>query len=199
MITGSTLIEAVNEGVAGGYNEGYLRSSILADPLKRDKNTGDNTPAVVHLEIVPGDRLEIDFLAKGGGSENMSSVAMLAPAEGVRGVKQFVLSEVRRKGASACPPLVIGLGIGGTMELAATIAKKALLRPLFERNKESHLAALEEELLFLINQLGIGPLGFGGRTTALAVHIETHPCHLASLPLAVNLGCHSHRHQRAVI
>jgi len=199
VITGGSLPEAINEGVAKGYREGYLRASILADPLRRDRNTGDNTPAVIHIEIVPGDRLVIDFLVKGAGSENMSSVAMLAPAEGINGVKRFILSEVARKGASACPPLIIGVGIGGTMELASTLAKRALLRPIGKRSEDEAISALEEELLLLVNELGIGPLGLGGRTTALAVNIETHPCHIASLPVAVNLGCHSHRHQRVVI
>jgi len=199
VITGGSLPEAINEGVAKGYREGYLRASILADPLRRDRNTGDNTPAVIHIGIVPGDRLVIDFLVKGAGSENMSSVAMLAPAEGINGVKRFILSEVARKGASACPPLIIGVGIGGTMELASTLAKRALLRPIGKRSEDEAISALEEELLLLVNELGIGPLGLGGRTTALAVNIETHPCHIASLPVAVNLGCHSHRHQRVVI
>ena len=199
VITGGSLPEAINEGVAKGYREGYLRASILADPLRRDRNTGDNTPAVIHIEIVPGDRLVIDFLVKGAGSENMSSVAMLAPAEGINGVKRFILSEVARKGASACPPLIIGVGIGGTIELASTLAKRALLRPIGKRSEDEAISALEEELLLLVNELGIGPLGLGGRTTALAVNIETHPCHIASLPVAVNLGCHSHRHQRVII
>ena len=199
VITGGSLPEAINEGVAKGCREGYLRASILADPLRRDRNTGDNTPAVIHIGIVPGDRLVIDFLVKGAGSENMSSVAMLAPAEGINGVKRFILSEVARKGASACPPLIIGVGIGGTMELASTLAKRALLRPIGKRSEDEAISALEEELLLLVNELGIGPLGLGGRTTALAVNIETHPCHIASLPVAVNLGCHSHRHQRVVI
>jgi len=199
VITGGSLPEAINEGVAKGYREGYLRASILADPLRRDRNTGDNTPAVIHIGIVPGDRLVIDFLVKGAGSENMSSVAMLAPAEGINGVKRFILSEVARKGASACPPLIIGVGIGGTIELASTLAKRALLRPIGKRSEDEAISALEEELLLLVNELGIGPLGLGGRTTALAVNIETHPCHIASLPVAVNLGCHSHRHQRVVI
>ncbi|MCD6451791.1 MAG: fumarate hydratase [Acidobacteria bacterium] len=199
VITGGSLPEAINEGVAKGCREGYLRASILADPLRRDRNTGDNTPAVIHIEIVPGDRLVIDFLVKGAGSENMSSVAMLAPAEGINGVKRFILSEVARKGASACPPLIIGVGIGGTMELASTLAKRALLRPIGKRSEDEAISALEEELLLLVNELGIGPLGLGGRTTALAVNIETHPCHIASLPVAVNLGCHSHRHQRVII
>jgi len=199
VITGGSLPEAINEGVAKGCREGYLRASILADPLRRDRNTGDNTPAVIHIGIVPGDRLVIDFLVKGAGSENMSSVAMLAPAEGINGVKRFILSEVARKGASACPPLIIGVGIGGTMELASTLAKRALLRPIGKRSEDEAISALEEELLLLVNELGIGPLGLGGRTTALAVNIETHPCHIASLPVAVNLGCHSHRHQRVII
>ena len=199
VITGGSLPEAINEGVAKGCREGYLRASILADPLRRDRNTGDNTPAVIHIGIVPGDRLVIDFLVKGAGSENMSSVAMLAPAEGINGVKRFILSEVARKGASACPPLIIGVGIGGTIELASTLAKRALLRPIGKRSEDEAISALEEELLLLVNELGIGPLGLGGRTTALAVNIETHPCHIASLPVAVNLGCHSHRHQRVII
>ncbi len=197
-IKGGTLPDAINEGVRQGYSEGYLRKSIVSDPLER-KNTGDNTPAIIHLEIVPGDKLKITILPKGGGSENMSEVRMLKPADGAKGVIDFVLERVSKAGPNPCPPIVVGVGIGGTFETAAFVAKKALLRPLKSKNPKPHLAAIEEELLEKINQMGIGPQGFGGRCTALAVLVEAFPCHIASLPAAVNIECHSHRHKEVVL
>ncbi len=198
MVKGGTLPEAINEGVRQGYTEGYLRKSIVSDPLER-KNTGDNTPAAIHLEIVPGDKLKITILPKGGGSENMSEVRMLKPADGAKGVIDFVLERVSKAGPNPCPPIVVGVGIGGTFEMTALVAKKALLRPLGSRNPKPHLAAIEEELLERINKMGIGPQGFGGRCTALAVHVETFPCHIASFSAAVNIECHSHRHKEVVL
>ena len=194
MITGETLVEAVNEGVRQGYETHYLRKSMVVDPFNR-KNTGDNTPAVIHLDIVPGDRLKLCFAPKGGGSENMSRLRMLKPADGREGVKRFVVETVSVAGPNPCPPLVVGVGIGGTFEVAAMIAKRSLLRPLGSPNPDLELAKMEEDLLEEINELGIGPQGFGGRTTALAVHVEIHPCHIASLPVAVNIQCHSARHK----
>ncbi len=192
------LIEAINEGVRKGYTEGYLRKSIVSDPLNR-VNTGDNTPAIVHVDIVPGDELKIFFLPKGGGSENMSGIKMLTPAAGKEGVIDFVVQKVKEAGSNPCPPIVVGVGIGGTFEKAAILAKKALLRPLGMRNPRPDLASLEEEILTRINNLGIGPQGFGGRITALAVNILTHPCHITALPVAVNIECHAHRHKEIVL
>lgn len=197
-ISGGYLYDAVNEGVRKGYTEGYLRKSMVADPLER-KNTGDNTPAIIHTKIVPGDQLKITLAAKGGGSENMSALAMLTPAAGREGVKRFVVETVKKAGPNPCPPLVVGVGLGGDFEKAALLAKEALLRPLGEPNPAAHLAALEKELLLEINRLGIGPQGFGGRITALAVHVNAYPCHIASLPVAVNLNCHAARHQSTVL
>ena len=185
------LYEAINEGVARGYEEGFLRKSV-ADPLSR-QNTGTNTPAVVHLTLAPGDKLKIHLMPKGCGSENMSRLAMLPPAAGLSGVKKFVLETVAQAGPNPCPPVTVGVGIGGTFEKAALLAKKALFRPLSSPHPEPRIAALEEELLQEINRLGIGPLGFGGRTTALSVKVETFPTHIASLPVAVNLQCHAAR------
>ncbi len=192
-VSGGNLVEAINEGVRQGYKEGYLRKSIF-HPFTR-KNTGDNTPAIVHLNLVAGDQLKIVIAPKGGGSENMSRVTMLKPSDGIEGIKKFVIERVRESGANPCPPLVIGVGIGGTFEKAALIAKEALLRPVGSKNPDTELAALEEELLLKINDLGIGPQGLGGRTTALAVHVKMHPCHIASLPVAVNINCHASRHK----
>jgi fumarate hydratase subunit alpha len=192
-IEGGTLVDAINQGVREGYGEGYLRKSIC-HPLTR-KNTGDNTPAIVHPELVPGDRLKILLAPKGSGSENMSRVAMLKPSDGLEGIKKLVIDQVRESGANPCPPIVVGVGIGGTMEKAALIAKKAMLRPIGSVNPDPELDALEAELLKKINDLGIGPQGLGGRTTALAVHIEVFPCHIASLPVAVNINCHASRHK----
>ena len=192
-IEGGLLVDAINEGVRQGYRDGYLRKSIC-HPLTR-KNTGDNTPAIVHLELVPGDTLKILLAPKGAGSENMSRVAMLKPSDGLEGIKDLVIDRVREAGANPCPPVIVGVGIGGTMEKAALIAKKAMLRPIGSLNPDPELAALEAELLGKINDLGIGPQGLGGRTTALAVHIEVFPCHIASLPVAVNINCHASRHK----
>ncbi len=196
-VSGGNLVEAINEGVRQGYKEGYLRKSIC-HPFTR-KNTGDNTPAIVHLDMVPGDQLKIIVAPKGGGSENMSRVTMLKPSDGIEGIKRFVVERVRESGANPCPPLVIGVGIGGTFEKAALIAKKALLRPVGSKNPDPELVSLEEELLVEINNLGVGPQGLGGRTTALAVHVNMHPCHIASLPVAVNINCHASRHKEIVL
>ncbi len=228
------LEEAINEGVRQGYKDGYLRKSVVKDPLNR-VNTGDNTPAVIHYEIVPGDKLVIHFSPKGFGSENMSRIAMLRPSDGVEGVKQFVLDTVEKAGPNPCPPIIVGVGIGGTFEKAALLSKKALMRPIEDSNdnspnhdsnnetvinkidnsnikcpsrderivnkqeEESFYRTLEKELLEEINKLGIGPQGFGGKTTALAVNIETYPTHIAGLPVAVNISCHVTRHGRIVL
>lgn len=197
-IRGGGLEEAINEGVRQGYKEGYLRKSILSDPIMR-ANTGDNTPAVVHVQVVPGDKLKLIVAPKGGGSENMSGVKMLKPSDGIEGVKNFVIQRVKEAGSNPCPPIVVGVGIGGTFEVAALISKKALLRPLGEPSPDPEAAALEKELLSRVNNLGIGPQGLGGRTTALAVHVEKYPCHIASLPVAVNINCHAARHKEAVL
>ncbi len=196
-IVDGSLSDAINEGVRQGYGEGYLRKSIC-HPFTR-KNTGDNTPAVVHVDLVPGEQLKIIFAPKGGGSENMSRVTMLKPSDGKKGIKDFVVTRVKESGANPCPPTVVGVGIGGTFEKAALLAKKALLRPLGNANPEPEVAAFEQEIFEAINNLGIGPQGFGGRTTSLAVHIELFPCHIASLPVAVNINCHAHRHKEAII
>jgi fumarate hydratase subunit alpha len=187
------LTEAINEGVRRGSKDGYLRASIVGDPFLRE-NTGDNTPAVVHTEIVPGDRIRLTVACKGFGSENKSRLVMLTPADGVEGVKKFVRETVELAGAQACPPLIIGVGIGGTFEKAALLAKKAVVRPLTEANPRDDLQALELEILEEINKLGIGPQGFGGVKTALGVNIETYATHIGGLPVAVNIGCHSNRH-----
>lgn len=192
------LDEAINEGVRIAYMDEYLRSSIVKDPLHR-VNTGDNTPAVIWTEIVKGDKLKISMAPKGGGSENMSEVAMLKPAQGVQGIKKFVIDKVSRSGGNPCPPIIVGVGIGGTFEKVAWLAKKSLLRHIGERNQDPFYANLEQELLTQINDLGIGPMGLGGRTTALDVFIETFPCHIASLPVAVNVQCHSARHKSVTI
>ena len=193
---GDTLKEAINLGVAQGYQQGFLRKSIVRDPLNR-VNTGDNTPAVVHLTQVPGERLTLTFAPKGGGSENMSRLAMLKPADGLEGVKSFVVETVEKAGANPCPPIIVGVGIGGTFEYSAYMAKKALLRRLDNRHPDPFYAKLEEELLELVNRTGVGPQGLGGTTTALGVLVEAHPCHIASLPVAVNIQCHSARHLSA--
>ena len=192
------LTEAVNEGVRQGYGEGYLRKSVVRDPLDR-VNTGDNTPAMLYTELVPGDRIEITVAPKGFGSENMSRIAMLRPSDGVEGVKAFVRKTVEEAGPNPCPPIVVDVGIGGTFDKAAYLAKKALLRPVDVRNEKPYYAALEQELLDSINALGIGPQGFGGLTTALAVNIEEYPTHIAGLPVAVNINCHVTRHQTEVL
>ena len=192
------LTEAVNEGVRRGYGEGYLRKSVVRDPLDR-VNTGDNTPAMLYTELVPGDKLEITVAPKGFGSENMSQIKMLRPSDGVEGVKAFVCKVVEEAGPNPCPPIVVGVGIGGTFDKAAYMAKKALLREVDVPNEKPYYAALEKELLDLVNGLGIGPQGFGGKTTALAVNIETCPTHIAGLPVAVNINCHVTRHKTEVL
>lgn len=192
------IYEAVNEGIRKGYKEGYLRKSIVKDPIKRT-NTNDNTPAVIHTKFVEGDKLKIIFAPKGGGSENMSKIKMLKPADGVEGIKNFVLQTVKEAGANPCPPIIVGVGIGGTFEKVAYLAKKALIRDINDSHPEKHIANLEKELLSEINELGIGPQGFGGKTTALAVKVEKFPCHIASLPVAVNINCHASRHKEIII
>ena len=187
------LEDAVNEGVRKGYSKGYLRKSVVSDPLNR-VNTGDNTPAMIYYDICPGDKLKITVAPKGFGSENMSQIKMLKPSDGIEGVKDFVIKVVEDAGPNPCPPIVVGVGIGGTFDKAAYLAKKALMRPVDQRNSEDFYAELEEELLEKINALGIGPQGFGGRTTALAVNIEKFPTHIAGLPVAVNINCHVTRH-----
>ncbi len=192
-VTGQDLRDAINEGVRQGYADGYLRKSAN-DPFTR-KNTGDNTPAVVHFNVVPGDKIRIALMSKGGGAENMSRVHMLAPAEGWNGIKKFVIQRVADSRSNPCPPIILGLGIGGTFEYSAVLAKQALLRKVDDVNPDPDLAAREAELLEAVNKLGIGPMGLGGKTTCLAVKIKTSPCHIASLPLAVNIQCHSARHE----
>lgn len=195
---GGTLTDAVNEGVRQGYVEGYLRKSVVKDPLIRE-NTKDNTPAVIHCDIVPGDQVKITVAPKGFGSENMSRVFMLKPADGIDGVKQAILTAVKDAGPNACPPMVVGVGIGGTFEKCALMAKHALTRSLEERSTIPYVRELEEEMLERINQSGIGPGGLGGTTTALAVNIETYPTHIAGLPVAVNICCHVNRHAVRVL
>ena len=195
---GGGLYDAVNEGVRKGYGEGYLRKSVVRDPIRRG-NTGDNTPAMIHTDIVSGDRVTVTVAPKGFGSENMSAVKMLKPSDGLEGVKQFILDTVESAGSNPCPPMVVGVGIGGTFEKAAYLAKKALIRPLDVRNPDPYYAELEGELLEKINALGIGPQGFGGMTTALGLNIEVLPTHIAGLPCAVNIGCHATRHATEVL
>ena len=192
------LTDAVNEGVRRGYGEGYLRKSVVRDPLDR-VNTGDNTPAMLYTELVPGDKIEVTVAPKGFGSENMSQIKMLRPSDGVEGVKAFVRKVVEEAGPNPCPPIVVGVGIGGTFDKAAYMAKKALLREVDVPNEKPYYAALEKELLESVNALGIGPQGFGGKTTALAVNIETCPTHIAGLPVAVNINCHVTRHKTEVL
>lgn len=198
LLVGGDWESAINAGVREGYAKGYLRKSVVKDPLLRE-NTGDNTPAVIHYQLVPGDKVKITVAPKGFGSENMSGIKMLKPAQGVEGVKGFVLHTVKEAGPNPCPPIVVGVGLGGTMEKAAFLAKKALLRPLNQRNPREELRQLEEELLEKINNLGIGPQGLGGRTTALAVAVESYPTHIAGLPVAVNINCHVARHAEKII
>lgn len=196
--TGGGFEDAINEGVRQGYREGYLRKSVVEDPLRR-KNTGDNTPAVIHTRIVPGESVKITVAPKGGGSENMSTVKMMPPSAGRDGIVDFAVDWVKQSGANPCPPTVVGIGIGGTFEKAALLAKQALLRPIGQTHRDEFYAAMEKEILDKINRLGIGPGGFGGRVTAFSVHIEAHPCHIASLPVAINLNCHVSRHKEVVI
>lgn len=196
-ITGGSLYDAINEGVRRGYKKGYLRKSAL-DPITRI-NTGDNTPAVIHTEIVEGDNLKITLAPKGFGSENMSRVSMLTPSQGIEGIKAFVVDTVIKAGANPCPPIILGIGIGGTMEKAALLAKKALLRKAGTNNANERIARLENQLLECINATGIGPQGLGGTVTALAVHIDTYPTHIAGLPIAVNVQCHAARHSEVIL
>ena len=192
-ITGGLLNDAINEGVRQGYKDGYLRKSVVNDPFLRE-NTKDNTPAVIHVEIVEGDKIVIDVAPKGFGSENKSQLKMLVPSQGEEGVKDYVVKVISEAGANPCPPIIVGVGVGGTMERAAQMAKKGLLRPVGEHNPLPHVAKIEEELLERINKLGIGPGGFGGVTTALAVNMEVGATHIAGLPVAVNISCHATRH-----
>ncbi|MGE4421141.1 MAG: fumarate hydratase [Pseudodesulfovibrio sp.] len=196
-VVGGNLRDLINEGVRKGYADGYLRKSAC-DPLTR-ANTGDGTPAIIHFDLVPGDKLKIAYMAKGGGAENMSRVTMLAPAQGWEGIKKFVVERVAEAGPNPCPPTIIGVGIGGTFEHAAKIAKRGLLRKLDDVHPDPKVAAMEKELEEALNALGIGPMGLGGKTTVLGVKITLEPCHLASLPLAVNVQCHSQRHEEVVL
>jgi len=198
-IVGAKLHDAVDEGVRQGYDQGFLRKSMVRQPFSARINTGDNTPAVLHTEIVPGDRLRIAVMSKGGGAENMSRLAMLKPAQGREGIIETVITAVDEAGGMPCPPLIIGVGIGGTAEMTILQAKRSLLRPVGQPSPDPEIAELEKELLERINDLGIGPMGLGGRTTALAVHAIAMPAHIASMPLAVNFQCHSARHLEAVL
>lgn len=193
-IVGGLLDDAINEGVRRGYEEGFLRKSVVKDPINRI-NTKDNTPAIIYYNMVAGDKIKITVSPKGFGSENMSRIKMLKPSDGLQGVKDFIIETVKLAGPNPCPPIVIGVGIGGTFDKAAYLAKKALIRPLDKRNEDKFYSDLEEELLDTINKLGIGPQGFGGKTTALGLNIETYPTHIAGLPVAVNINCHATRHK----
>ena len=197
-VTGGLLTDAINAGIRAGYTEGYLRASIVRSPFDR-VNTGDNTPGVIHVSLVPGETVRVQIMAKGGGCENRSRYKMLTPAEGADGVKAWVLECIRTAGPDACPPLIAGVGVGGTFEQAAILSKKALFRELGSPNPDSTLDALERELLERANRLGIGPQGYGGDTTALGIHVLTYPCHITSLPVAVTIECHAHRHKEAVL
>ncbi len=197
--TGGNVVEAVNEGVRQGYAKGYLRKSMARQPFSARVNTRDNTPAVIHTEIVPGDKVKIIVMPKGGGSENMSRLFMLTPAAGRQGIIDSVVKAVEEAGSNPCPPIIVGVGVGGTAETAMYLAKKALLRPVGEPNPDKEVAELEKDILQRVNALGIGPQGYGGRTTALAVHAETFPAHIASMPMAVNMQCHAARRKEAVI
>ena len=197
-LTGGTLTEAVNEGVSLGYHKGFLRKSITGDPVKR-VNTGDNTPAEIHTEIVPGDQLKITLLCKGGGAENRSAVKMFKPTSTKEEISEFIIETIKKAGPDACPPLIVGVGIGGTFSSVATLAKKALLRPVGRHHSESDTARWEKELIIKANNLGIGPMGLGGKTTVLAINIEKRPCHISSLPVAVNIECHAHRVKKATL
>lgn len=198
-VVGGDLNEAITEGVRLGYGDGYLRKSMVDRPFSARVNTKDNTPAVIHTAIVPGDELKVTVAPKGGGSENMSQLGMLKPADGREGVIRFVVESVRRAGANPCPPIIVGVGVGGSAEKATWLAKHSLLREVGQPSSDPEVAALEAEILERVNRIGIGPQGFGGLTTALAVHVETFPCHIASMPVAVNIQCHSARHKEAVL
>ncbi|MCP3965052.1 MAG: fumarate hydratase [Lentisphaerae bacterium] len=193
-VDGGTIYEAITEGTGKGYKEGYLRKSIVKDPIFNRENTGDNTPPIIHLKLVPGDKISVVLAPKGGGSENMSQLKMLKPSDGKEGIIDFVVQTVTGAGGNPCPPTIVGVGIGGTFEKAAFLAKKSLLREVGQPHDEKEYAELEQEILKKINASGVGPQGLGGDTTALAVHIEKFPCHIASLPVAVNLNCHAARH-----
>jgi len=195
----ATLFDAINTGVKAGYENGYLRKSIVADPLNERENTGSNTPAIIHHSIVPGDKLKISVMAKGGGCENKSQFKMFKPTADKDEIVDWVVDVAKQAGADACPPFIVGVGIGGNFELSSLLSKKALLRNLDTRNSDEFYAALEADMLSRVNALGLGPQGLGGDTTALACLVETAPCHIASLPVAVNIECHSHRHKSAVI
>lgn len=197
-IVGGNIEDAINEGVRRGYNEGFLRKSVVKDPINRI-NTNDNTPAIIYYDIVQGDKLKITIAPKGFGSENMSQIKMLKPSDGIQGVKDFIMKVVKEAGPNPCPPMIIGVGIGGTFDKSAYLAKKALLRPIDKRNDDKFYGDLEEEMLREINKLGIGPQGFGGGTTALGLNIETYPTHIAGLPVAVNINCHATRHKEIVL
>ncbi|MBL7135721.1 MAG: fumarate hydratase [Candidatus Marinimicrobia bacterium] len=198
-LVGGDFYEAINEGVRQGYIDGYLRKSMVDDPVIERKNTKDNTPALIYTDIVPGDSIKITVAPKGGGAENMSEVKMMKAADGIEGVKDFVIDRIKRSGGNPCPPVVVGVGLGGSFEQSALLAKKSLLRPLTEKSPDPKWAVVEDEILERINKLGIGPQGLGGRTTALAVQILSKPCHIASMPIAVNVQCHCHRHKSTVI
>jgi len=198
-IVGGTLTDAINAGVAKGYTEGYLRKSVVSEPLFDRKNTQNNTPAIIHIELVPGDKMKIMLSPKGFGSENKSALKMLVPADGIAGVKKFIVDTVTNAGPNPCPPMVVGVGIGGTMEKAAYLSKKALFRPITKHNSDERYAKLEQELMELIHDIGLGPQGLGGDTTALAVNVEYFPTHIAGLPVAVNISCHATRHAEVVL
>ena len=197
-IVGGSLEEAINEGVRRGYDKGYLRKSVVKDPIHR-VNTKDNTPAIIHYEIVPGDKLKLTVAPKGFGSENMSQIKMLKPSDGIEGVKEFIIKVIKDAGPNPCPPMIVGVGIGGSFEKAAYLSKKALIRSIDSKNENKYYGDLEDELLIKINELGIGPQGFGGKTTALGINIETYPTHIAGLPVAVNISCHATRHKEAIL
>jgi fumarate hydratase subunit alpha len=197
-ITGGGLYDAINAGVSQGYKEGFLRASMVKSPFDR-VNTGDNTPAVIHVDVVPGAELKLAIMAKGGGCENRSKYTMLTPAAGIDGVKEFIIDCVKMAGPDACPPLILGVGVGGTFEKAALLSKKALFREIGSPNPDPEIDALEKELLERANRLGIGPQGYGGDTTSLGIHILTFPCHITSLPVAVTIECHAHRHKEATL
>ncbi len=198
-LVGDDVYAAIDAGVRQGYREGYLRPSVVANPLKRDTNTGDNTPAIVHLRVVPGDQLRLHLAAKGGGSENMSALWMLTPTAGKKRVVEAIAERIQEAGGKPCPPLILGVGIGGDLEKAALLAKEALFRPLGQPSEVPELADLEQEILAAVNATGVGPMGLGGADTALAVHVLSHPCHIASLPVALNVQCHAARHGTAAL
>ena len=198
-LVGGDLYEAVNEGVRQGYKDGYLRKSMVDDPIIERKNTKDNTPAIIYTDIVPGDKIKVTIAPKGGGSENMSEVKMMKAADGIEGVIDFVVDRIKRSGGNPCPPIVVGVGLGGNFEQSALLAKKALLRNLDEENPDPKWAKVEKEILEKINNLGIGPQGLGGRTTAIGVHILSMACHIASMPVAVNVQCHAARHKSIIV